>query len=98
MDFLDELIDPSTDLTERTGRLLCTMFDKAMLHSHEKLWYECNWFKLTEEQAWQHIKKLQEFMPIVGLHTWPHGQGEELGQAIRYQVDKDDFHEQRFKK
>lgn len=98
MDFLDELTDSSTDLTERTGRLLCTLFDTALLYSHEKLWYETNWFKFTELQAWEHIKKLQEFMPVMGLHSWPHGQGDDLKKAIQYQADKDDLHELRFKK
>ena len=98
MDFLEELIDPSTDLTERTGRLLCTLFDTALLYSEEKLWYESNWFKLTEKEAWQHIEKLQQYLPIMGLHSWPHGQGEDLKKAIQYQVDKDNFHEERFKK
>lgn len=99
MDFLDELVDPSTDLTERTGRLLCTLFGNALLYSEEKFWYEMNWFKFTEKEAWDHINKLQnEFMPIMGLHSWPHGQGEDLKKAIQYQADKDDFYEQRFKR
>jgi len=81
-----------------TGRLLCVTFDHALIDSNEKLWYESNWFKFSEEEAKKHIERLKEFQPIMGLHIWPHGQGEDLGRAIRYQVDKDDLHEQRWKK
>lgn len=80
-------------VSENTGRLLCVMFDQALISSNEKLWYEANWFKFTESEARQHIEKLQGSMPIMGLHLWPHGQGEDLGRAIKYQVDKDDFYE-----
>lgn len=45
----------------------------------------------------QMINDLKEYLPIVGLHTIPLDVKTQ-GQAIRYAVDKDDFHEQRFKK
>lgn len=101
MNFLDQLIDPvysyQGDLTEQTIRRLNFMVSTALLNSSEKFWYEMNSFKFTEEQAKEHIAKLQEFMPIMGLHSWPHSVIE-LGQAIQYQVDKDNLHELRFKK
>lgn len=39
------------------------------------------------------IEELLKIQPIMGLHCWPHGQGKELGEAIRYMVDKDEFYE-----
>ena len=46
-----------------------------------------------EIEAEAMIRELNELQPIMGLHAWPHGQGEDLGKAIRYMVDKDDFYE-----
>jgi hypothetical protein len=80
-----------------TGRQLCYMFSVALITSEEKLHYENNWFKFSEEKAREHINMLQECMPIMGLHSWPHSVIE-FGEAIRYQVAKDDLHELRFKK
>jgi hypothetical protein len=80
-----------------TGRQLCYMFSVALLSSEEKLYYENNWFKFSEEQAREHINRLQDQMPIMGLHSWPHSVNE-FGEAIKYQVAKDDLHELRFKK
>lgn len=97
MDFLDELTDNTTDITEITGRQLGYMFSVALITSEEKSYYENNWFKFSELQAREHINKLQDFMPIMGLHNWPHSV-DEFGKAIRYQVSKDDLHELRFKK
>ena len=50
---------------------------------------------LTEEDGQRLIQELLPLQPIMGLHEWPHGQGDDLGTAIRYMVDKDDFYEQR---
>lgn len=49
----------------------------------------------TEEEGQRLVAELLEIQPIIGLHHWPHGQGDELGKAIKYMADKDDFYEQR---
>lgn len=101
MNFLDQLVDPlysyQGDLTETTSRRLNFMISVALLLPNEREWYENNSYKFSEDEAREHIIKLQEFMPIMGLHRWPHSV-EEYRQAIKYQVAKDDLHEQRFKK
>lgn len=79
-----------------TGRQLCYMYSVALISSEEKLNYELNWFNFSEQEAQNHITKLQECMPIMGLHSWPHSI-DEFKEAIRYQVAKDDLHEQRWK-
>jgi len=79
-----------------TGRQLCYMFSVALISGEEKLNYERNWFKFSEEKAKEHISKLQDCMPIMGLHCWPHSVSE-YKEAIQYQVAKDDLHEQRWK-
>ena len=79
-----------------TGRQLCYMFSVALISSEEKLVYENNWFKFSEQEAANHIEKLKECMPIMGLHSWPHSV-DEFKQAVQYQVAKDDLHEQRWK-
>jgi hypothetical protein len=99
MTFLDELIDPiysyQGDLTEQTTRRLNYMVSMSLLYSEEKEWYEMNIYKMSEEEAKEHIIKLQDFMPIMGLHSWPHSVVEQ-NEAIQYQVAKDNLHEQRF--
>lgn len=79
-----------------TGRQLCYMYSVALISSEEKLNYESNWFNFSEDEAKNHIEKLKECMPIMGLHSWPHSI-DEYKEAIRYQVAKDDLHEQRWK-
>ena len=85
------------ECSEMSGRQLCYLFGNALLSSEERLWYESNWYKFTEEKAREHINKLIEMMPIMGLHSWPHSI-DEFKRAIQYQVDKDTLHELRFKK
>jgi hypothetical protein len=85
-------------VSEVTRRRLEMMISVALLNPNERLRFEEKSNFATEEEALKMIEALKTFMPIMGLHRWPHGMNEELGQAIRYQVAKDDFHEQRFKK
>lgn len=85
------------ECSEMTGRQLCYMFSVALISSEEKLKYENTWFRFSEKEARSHIDNLQNSMPVMGLHAWPHSVIE-FGQAIKYQVAKDDLHELRFKK
>lgn len=74
------------------------MISVALLNPNERLKFEQRSIFASEEEAYKMIEELMEFMPIMGLHKWPHGQNEEMGAAIRYQVNKDNFHETRWKK
>jgi hypothetical protein len=96
--FLDEIISDSYgQISEMTRRRLEYMISNAMIISEERSRLERKSSALTEEEAEQIIKSLQDQMPIMGLHRWPLDM-KETKQAIRYQVDKDDLHELRFKK
>lgn len=99
MSFAEGYIEQEPEpVSEVTRRRLELMISVALLNPNERLRFEDKAIFATEEEALKMIEQLRSFMPIMGLHRWPHGMNEELGQAIRYQVDKDDFHEQRFKK
>lgn len=49
----------------------------------------------TEDEGQALAQKLLPLQPVMGYHSWPHGQGDDLGRAIRYQVDKDNFYERK---
>lgn len=87
--------EPVSELTRRRLELMVSI---ASISSEEKAKCEQIGASITEEEAMKLIEKLKDYMPIMGLHRWPHGQKEELGQAIRYQVAKDNLHELRWKK
>ena len=76
-----------------------TMINNYTLNDEEKKHFfkELQGCK-TQIQGMNLAAKLTAFEPIMGLHSWPHGQNEDLGKAIQYQVDKDNFHESRWKK
>lgn len=38
------------------------------------------------------LKECEENAPQMGYHCWPQGQGEEMGEAIRNRVDRDDYY------
>lgn len=98
MSFLDEIISPDYgQISEMTRRRLEYMISVALLDGEEKVRYENRSIFLTEDDALQIMNELKERMPIMGLHNWPLDM-KQTGEAIRYQVDKDDFHEQRFKR
>jgi hypothetical protein len=94
MDFLDILTDQQS---ETTYRRICYMISVALISSEEKHWYEMNAYKFTETEAKQHIQKLEHSMPIMGYHSIPQDVSECV-QATRFAVDKDNHHEQRWKK
>lgn len=99
MSFLDDIIDDHYgQIPEMTRRRLEYMIGNALLDSDERLKYEILSGKpMTIEQAEGMIKSLEQRMPIMGLHKWPLDM-KETGEAIRYQVAKDDLHEQRWSK
>jgi hypothetical protein len=84
-------------VSEVTRRRLELMISIALLTPDEKLKYEDRAIFITEDEAQKVMQELVEYMPIMGLHLWPLDVKQQ-GQAIRYQVMKDDFHEQRWKK
>lgn len=71
------------------------MIGAALINNREEL--EIRSAHFTEEQALQMIAELSEQMPIMGLHSIPH-QLYDQKEAIKYMIDKDELHEQRFKK
>lgn len=75
-----------------------TMVGQATLDAPQKEKFLARLTKIEyKSQAYKMIDELKEYAPIMGLHTIPQSV-EQQGQAIAYSVDKDDFHEQRFKK
>lgn len=99
MSFADDYIEQeSEEVSEVTRRRLEVMISVALLNPNERLKYEERTVFISEEDGLKVCEELKQFMPIMGLHRWPHGQNEELTMAIKYQADKDDFHEQRWKK
>lgn len=99
MSFVENYIEPEQEpVSEVTRRRLEMMISVALLNPNERLKFEDRSVNPSEQEALKMISDLIPFMPIMGLHRWPHGQNEELGMAIRYQVDKDDLHEQRWKR
>lgn len=98
MSFVEDYIEPEKEpVSEVTRRRFEMMISVACLSSEDKFKLEMKGVSITEEEALRIITSLQERMPIMGLHSIPLDVKEQ-GKAIRYQVDKDDFHEQRFKK
>jgi hypothetical protein len=98
MSFLDDIIDPDYGIIdEMTRRRLEFMIGNALLDSDERLKYELRSGSITQAEAEQMISDLKERMPIMGLHRWPLDM-KETGEAIRYQVAKDDLHEERWSK
>lgn len=98
MSFLDDIIDPDfKTISELTRRRLEYMISVALLHGEERTEYENRAIFLTEDDAMQIMNELRERMPIMGLHNWPLDVRQQ-GEAIRYQVMKDDLHEQRWNK
>lgn len=83
--------------SEVTMRRLNFMIATALITSEERLRLESTAYKFDEEQAQETIKELEQQMPIPGFHTIAHGMSD-INEAVRYAADKDDFHEQRFKK
>lgn len=99
MSFVDDYIEQEPEaVSEVTRRRLELMISVALLNPNERLRFEERSVNPTELEALKMIEELKPFMPIMGLHRWPHGQNEELGAAIKYQVEKDDLHEQRWRK
>jgi hypothetical protein len=98
MSFLDELISPDYgQISEMTRRRMEYMISVALLTGEERADYERRAIFLTEDDAQQIMNELKEYMPIMGLHNWPLDV-KQMGEAIQYQVAKDDLHEERFKK
>lgn len=98
MSFVDEYIEPEKEpVSEVTRRRYEYMISVACLSSEDKFKLEMKGISITEEEALRIIASLQERMPIMGLHSIPQDMKEQK-KAIQYQVDKDDWHEQRFKK
>lgn len=73
------------------------MISIALLNPDERLKYEDRSIFASENEGLQMISELQQYMPIMGLHSIPLDMKQQR-QAIEYQVAKDDFHEQRWKK
>lgn len=75
-----------------------TMIGQATLDSNSKEKFLTRLTKLEyKSQGYKMIDELKEYAPILGLHSTPHGV-EDIGKAVRYMADKDDLHEERFKK
>lgn len=75
-----------------------TMIGQATLDAPAKEKFLARLTKIEyKSQGFKMIDELKEYAPIMGLHSIPQNV-EQQGQAISYSVDKDDFHEQRFKK
>jgi len=99
LSFADDYIEQEPEeVREVTRRRLEMMISVALLNPNERLRYEEKSIFISEQDALKMCEELKEYMPIMGLHRWPHGQNEELGSAIKYQVDKDNLHEQRWRK
>jgi hypothetical protein len=96
MSFLDDLINPEP-ASETTTRRLNMMVSMALISSEEKLKYEMESWKYTEEEAREACRKLESCMPIPGYHTLPTNVGDAMA-ATRLRVERDDFQEQRWKK
>jgi hypothetical protein len=98
MSFLDDIISEGFGVvSEQTTRRLNMMISMALISSEERLKYEMESWKYTEEEAKAAIKKLESCMPIVGYHTLPTNVGD-AAEATRLRVERDDFQEQRWKK
>jgi len=78
-------------------RRLNFMIAAALITSEEREQLEAKAYTFNEDEAQEWITKLNDQMPIPGFHTIAHGM-EDINKAARYAADKDDFHEQRFKK
>jgi hypothetical protein len=99
LSFADGYIEQEPDpVSEVTRRRLESMISVALLNPNERSRYEAKAIFISEEDAQRLCEELKPLMPIMGLHRWPHGQNDEMGAAIKYQVAKDDLHEQRWKK
>jgi hypothetical protein len=94
-DYIEQEPEPVSEVTRRRLEMMISV---ALLNPNERLRYEEKSVFISEQDALKMCEELKPFMPIMGLHRWPHGQNEELGLAIKYQVDKDDLHEQRWKR
>lgn len=75
-----------------------TMIGQATIDAPQKEKFLDRLSKLEyKSQGYKMIDELKEYAPILGLHSTPHGV-EDIGKAARYMADKDDLHEERFKK
>lgn len=84
-------------VSEVTRRRLEFMISVALLTPNEKLKYEKQSIFISEEEANKVIEELKQIMPIMGLHNWPLDMRQQA-EAIKYQVAKDDLHEERWRK
>lgn len=97
MSFAEGYEGEDEPVSELTRRRLELMISIASISSEEKSKWELKGAFITEEEALKEIEKLKDYMPIMGLHSIPLDMREQK-RAIRYQVDKDDLHELRWKK
>lgn len=81
--------DYASEVTIRRLRYLIAV---ALIDSEEKLKLESLTYTCTEDEAIEKILYLQEYLPIPGFHTTPHGV-EEINQAVKFMADKDDFYD-----
>lgn len=81
--------DYASEVTIRRLRYLIAV---ALIDSEEKLKLESLTYTCTEEEAVSKISYLQEYLPIPGFHTTPHGT-DEINQAVKFMADKDDFYD-----
>lgn len=55
--------------------------------------------RLTLSQDMNEIRTIhkiaEENQPIIGLEIYPYGQGDEIREAIKYRVDRDDYYDRR---
>jgi hypothetical protein len=84
--------EPESTLDWGTHMAIESMIQVALVYDKNQ-WLKRLEACITEEDGQALIAELYEYMPVMGYHSWPHGQGEDLGKAIRYQADKDDFYE-----
>ena len=78
--------------SEVTIRRLRYLIAVALIGSEEKNKLEELTYSCTEEEAMEKIMYLQEYLPIPGFHTIPHGM-EEINLAAKFMADKDDLYD-----